>query len=507
MIIQSSSVTTVMLVGLLNAGVMTLTQSVGVIFGANIGTTITAQIIAFNITKYSLPFVAIGLTLSTMSKNTTLKFSGQVFTSLAFIFLGLMFMKNACEPLRESTAVMEFCANLSQHPILAILCGLVLTVIIQSSSASIGITIIMAQTGLIEFPVALYILLGDNIGTTVTAWMAAIGSCLAARRMALIHTLFNVIGAIYFAILISTGFYPMVIDKITPGIINVDTIARHIANAHSLFNITNAILLTPFAGILSWIALKTFKGEDAQPTGEPKFIDDRLLATPEVAVDQVIKEIHHMAVLAERSFSSACNSFLKVDVKLAKEVKTLERAVDELQQEITRYLVKLFGKHSDETLSNRLPSLLHSINDLEKISDHADSIAKLTLKREENTYTFSEEAQKDLTNIYGASIYMFELSKDHIENPLEETCKAIFIEEDRIDKLKKTAIGNHIERLKDKTCHPIAGLAFVAFINHVEKAADHLMNVTEAVKSGFVYDHGSGVHSQTGKQKPVNLKA
>lgn len=493
MVIQSSSITTVMLVGLLNAGIMTLKQSVGVIFGANIGTTITAQIIAFKISKYALPMIATGLIMSTVGRSSKIKFTGQVFTSLAFIFLGLKFMKNAFEPLKESSAVMEFCAGLSHHPILAVLCGLILTVIIQSSSASIGITITMAQTGLIEFPAALYLLLGDNIGTTITAWLASIGSCLSARRMALVHTLFNITGAVYFGILVASGIYPALVDRITPGDINPDTIARHIANAHSIFNIVNAIVLTPFAGLLTWIALKAFKGEEVHTTGEPKFIDDHLLDTPDVAVDQVVKEIHHMASLAEQSFSNACRSFINEDTKTAKEVKTLERAVDQLQQEITRYLVKLFGKHSDETLSSRLPSLLHSINDLEKISDHADSIAKLTLKRVETPYTFSADAQKDLSDIFDASLTMFDLAKINIEQPKKETCKAIFQQEDLIDSLKKNAIGNHIERLKDKSCHPIAGLAFVAFINHVEKAADHLVNVTDAVESEFVYDHGAGV--------------
>ncbi|MFT5207620.1 MAG: phosphate:Na+ symporter [Candidatus Omnitrophota bacterium] len=488
MIVQSSSVTTIMLVGLLNASVMTLKQSVGVIFGANIGTTITAQIIAFKVTKYALPMIAIGLGLNTFGKNAKLKFFGQVLISLSFIFIGLYYMKLAFEPLKHSEAVMHFCANLSTHPILAMLCGLVLTVIVQSSSASIGITIVMATTGLIDFNAALFILLGDNIGTTITAWIASIGSSLAARRMALVHTMFNITGAIYFGILITSGIYPTLVDRFTPGALAPDTIARHIANAHSAFNILNAIILTPFAGALAWIAIKVFKGDDTVVTGEPKFIDEHLLDTPEIAIQQVVKEMHHMSDLAHKNFTMACQAYLDDDAKKVKEVKTIENAVDALQQDITRYLVKLFGKHQASELSNQLPSLLHSVNDLEKISDHAESIAKLVEKRKESKYTLSDSAVSELKEIYESADKMFAHTTRILEAPDTSLASTIMVEEDKIDELKRTYIANHIARLKDKSCHPLAGLAFVAFINHVEKVSDHLKNIATAANVDFTYD-------------------
>ncbi len=488
MIVQSSSVTTIMLVGLLNASVMTLKQSVGVIFGANIGTTITAQIIAFKISKFALPMIAIGLGLNTFGRNAKLKFTGQVLISLSFIFIGLHYMEAAFRPLRESEAVMHFCAGLSTNPLLALLCGLVLTVIIQSSSASIGITIVMASTGLIDFNAALFILLGDNIGTTITAWIASIGSSLAARRMALVHTMFNITGAIYFGVLITSGIYPALIDKFTPGVLGPDTIARHIANAHSAFNILNAIILTPFAGVLAWIAIKVFKGDDTVLTGEPKFLDDHLLDTPEIAIEQVVKEMHHMSDLAHKNFTMACQAYLDDDDKKIKEVKTLENAVDALQQDITRYLVKLFSQHQASALSNQLPSLLHSVNDLEKISDHAESIAKLVEKRRDSKYTLSDSAIVELKEIFESADKMFEHTTKLLDKSDRSLVSTILIEEDKVDELKRTHIANHIARLNEKTCHPLAGLAFVAFINHVEKVGDHLKNIATAADNHFTYD-------------------
>ena len=381
-VVQSSSITTVMIIGLLNAGIMTLKQSIGVVYGANIGTTITAQIIAFNITIYALPMVMIGFLMDKFSRKQVIQFSGQVILSLGFIFIGLKFMKDAFAFLKHSEAAMEFCASLSHEPLLAILVGVILTVIVQSSSASIGITMAMAMTGLIDFTAALYILLGDNIGTTVTAWLASIGSAVSARRMALVHSLFNVTGCCYFGLLVYSGVYSNFVDWFTPGDITADTVARHIANAHAAFNILNAMILFPLIGFFGWLALRVFKGEEQVFVGEARYLDDRLLETPEIAMEQLRKEIHHMATISQTAFENACESYLSNDVKLAEKVQRNEKAVDSLQQDITRYLVKIYSHSTSLQISNRMPSLLHSVNDLEKISDHAESVAKMTLKRQ-----------------------------------------------------------------------------------------------------------------------------
>jgi len=487
-IVQSSSVTTVMLVGLLNAGVMTLKQSIGVVYGANIGTTITAQIIAFKITHYALPMIAIGFLMSKLISKKKIQFTGQVVIALGFIFLGLKFMKDAFSFMKESEAVMEFCASLSVDPFLAIAVGAVLTVIIQSSSASIGIVIVMATTGLIDLTAALYILLGTNIGTTITAWIASIGSVIAARRMALVHSLFNITGACYFGYLIHSGFYEHFVNWITPGVLTTDNIARHIANAHTAFNIANTVILFPVIGLLGWIAMKVIRGEDQAVTGEAKFIDDHLLDTPEIAMQQVGKEIHHMATIANQGFEKSCMAYLQNKPKLAQEVNQLEGAVDSLQQDITRYLVKIFGRSLSPDLSNRLPSLLHSVNDIEKVSDHAESIARLAIKRSESKYDLSPAAQQELTEIYNHALSMFNKTNLLLESGDMSLGQEIFIEEDKIDELKKKNLANHIERLKDKSCHPLAGLGYVGFLNHVEKIGDHLTNVTSAATHHFFYD-------------------
>ena len=504
-VIQSSSITTIMLIGLLNAGVMTLQQAIGVVYGANIGTTITAQIIAFKVTHYALPMVAIGFVMFKFLRTQKIQMIGQVVISLGFIFLGLKFMTDAFSFLKHSQAAMEFCASLSTEPVLAILVGVILTVIVQSSSASIGITLAMAMTGLIDFTAALYILLGDNIGTTVTAWLGSIGSSIAARRMALVHSLFNFTGACYFGILVYSGVYSRFIDWFTPGEITTDTIARHIANAHTAFNIANAIILFPVIGLLAWIAQKVFRGEDHIVTGEAKYIDDHLLETPEIAIAQVRKEIHHMASIAQQSFEKGCESYLTDNPKLSQEVAKLESAVDLLQQDITRYLVKIFSHSLSPNLSNQLPSLLHSVNDLEKISDHAENIAQLTTKRRENNYPISEKAMTELKDIYNHTKVMFNKTVTLLETGQTELGRAILAEEDKIDELKKSNLIEHVERLKSRECHPLAGLGFVAFLNNVEKIGDHLTNITEAAMSHFAYNHGGteGVHHHKSVKFPT----
>jgi phosphate:Na+ symporter len=488
-IVQSSSVTTIMLVGLLNAGVMNLQQSIGVIYGANIGTTITAQIIAFKITQYALPMVAIGFVFFFFTGNKRTKFIGQIILALGFIFLGLKFMKDAFAPLRSSETVMNFTASLSDHPVLAILCGLILTVIVQSSSASIGVTIAMATTGLIDFTAALYILLGDNIGTTVTAWLASIKGAPTSRRMAIAHSLFNIIGACYFGFLVYTGLYGNFIAWITPGELTMESAARHIANAHTLFNIANAIILFPAIPLLAWIATKLHPVEDEPVfTGEAKFIDDHLMETPEVAVEQLVKEIHHMGLIAKDSFTHACHAFFHKDDKSVKKAKNLEQAVDMLQQDITRYIVKIFSRPLSQDLSNRLPSLLHSVNDLEKISDHAENIAQMSEARKDDPYPVTKQALKEMQSVYEHTIKMFDHTLELLQKGPSALGRKILVEEDTLDKFKKDYIANHVERLKNKQCHPLAGLAFVAFINNAEKIGDHLTNVAQAAVSQFAYD-------------------
>jgi len=489
-ILQSSSITTVMLVGLLNAGVMTLPQSIGVIYGANIGTTITAQIIAFNISEYSFLMIAIGLFMTLFTSSQKVKFIGQVLVSLGFVFLGLKFMKDACAPLRSSETVMHFTASLSQHPVLAILCGIVFTIMVQSSSASIGVTIAMASTGLIDFTAALYILMGDNIGTTVTAWLASIKGSLASRRMALVHTLFNIIGATYIGILIYSGIYAPFIDWITPSAISNDTVARHIANAHTVFNVLNAIVLFPAIGFFVWISEKIFHGEEHVVTGDAKFLDKHLFETPEVAIEQVRKEIHHMLSISRDSFETASKAYLNNDKKLIKKVHNLESAVDNLQQEITRYLVKLFGRSVSPDISNRLPSLLHSINDIERISDHAENVADLVEKRSDGISSLSQKARAELQNAFQHTDQMFDDTAKVLESGDEAASQRILQAEDKLDEIKKKCIANHVERLKKRECHPLAGLVFVDYLNNVEKIGDHLNNVALAASAHFAYDKG-----------------
>ncbi len=487
-LIQSSSATTVILVGLVNAGIISLAQSASVVIGANIGTTITAQIIAFRISQYALPAIGFGLFMMLFSRKTKTQFWGQVILAFGILFLGLSTMSGVVKPLKDIAAVQSFFIQCSENPFLGILVGTVFTVLVQSSSASIGMLIALGAAGLIDFQAAIYMLLGNNIGTTVTAWLASIGGTLSAKRMACFHTIFNILGVCYFALLTYWGIFPKIVDWITPGVINTETMARNIANAHTLFNVVNALIFIPIIGISTKFINKIVSGEDTYVSAEMKYLQDKLLATPEVAVDAAKKEIGYMATMARKVFTLAVGSFFEENKKTLQHIKTTEDAIDSIQHDITFYLAKLSTDTLTLHISEQLPPLLHTINDIERVSDHAVNVGELTDRVVSEKIKFSNNAIAEMRTMYGKVEEMFENVIPAILTSDANCAKRVLLLEAEVNRLQVNFFDEHTKRLCEKKCEPLSAMIYVDFINNLEKVADHLTNIAQAALGQFSYD-------------------
>jgi len=414
-IIQSSSATTVMVVGFVNAGLLSLVQSIGIVLGANIGTTITAQIIAFKITKYALPAIGLGVGLKLFSKNKKNVYVGEIILGFGLLFFGLSTMQSAFNPLKTSEEFRQLFLLVGDYKLLGVLIGALLTFIVQSSSATIGITLALASSGLITFEASVALILGENIGTTITTNIAAIGTNLAAKRTAFSHFLFNVIGVLYMLLLLPV--FMKIVSSITPG--NADFviqtqaqassyaaeigdkpyIARHIANTHTLFNLINTMIFLPFIGLLAKISTLVIRGEDDLDDFQMKFIDDRVLNTPPVAIGQARRETRRMAQIALEMVEET-NLFLEDgDFKRIRTLEKKEELVDILQREILGFLVKLSQKSISAETSEAISSLMNMANDLERIGDHCENIWKLGIRKVEGKITFTHSGENGVSNI------------------------------------------------------------------------------------------------------------
>ncbi|MCK5083856.1 MAG: Na/Pi cotransporter family protein, partial [Candidatus Omnitrophica bacterium] len=367
--IQSSSATTVMVIGFVNAGLLVLKQAITVIIGANIGTTFTAWLVSsmsiFKISQYALPAVGIGFAIMTLIK-TKGKHWGQVMLGFGFLFIGLHYMKEAFEPLKESDYIKNVFVMFSDQPLLGVLAGIIFTVLLQSSSATIAIVQVLAFNGVITFDAAIPIILGDNIGTTITAQLAAIGANINARRAAMSHTVFNVIGTSYMLVFIYLGWFSSLVNFIIPGEITLTNIMFHIAVAHSMFNVFNMLVFLPFIGLLERVSIWLVpKGEDSVDFGT-QYLEKHLLETPTLALEQVHQENAYMLTVARKAVTTAMDSFMENDLRKIEKVLDLETVTDNLQSEITQYIVDLSQRALLPRESRSLPVLIHNVNDLER---------------------------------------------------------------------------------------------------------------------------------------------
>lgn len=491
-LIQSSSATTVMMIGLVNTGIMTLNQAVGVVMGANIGTTITAQLIAFNIGQYAFLFVILGVTLLFIRKSKTMEHWSQILIGFGLLFVGLNVMGNSVSPLQNSITARNLMIRLASNPILSVLVGTCFTMLIQSSSASIGIVMVLASTGLIPFEGALYLVFGDNIGTTITAWLAALSSGNTAKRVAMVHTLFNVFGTIIFGILTYLGIYTLLINWITPGNVYAgQNIARHIANGHTMFNVINMILFLPFANQLANLATKIIPPDKVETIslGEPKHLNYTIISNSDLAINQSIKEMREMLRLVRMELMLAYQAFKEKDYKKQMRVSRIEKAIDNLQREITLYLVAVNEKTNAEDIIHKIPALLHTVNDIEKIGDFTEEINKILNEQIiAKKHHLSPKFISIIDELHSKLLFMLDLSIDYLVELKEDYIYKIIEMEGRINETHHHLREEILSQVQNGKCNAAEGLNTIDYIDEVEEIADKLKNLVKAGTHNFVYN-------------------
>jgi len=490
-IIQSSSATTVMLVGFVNAGIMTFSQTIGVIMGANIGTTVTAQIIAFDIIRYAPIMIAVGAFFSLFVKNKKWKLYGESLLGLGFLFFGIHLMSLGVNPLRGHESVMNAFKVFSSNPVTGILAGLVLTCILQSSSATVGLAQVLAMQGLIDFNGAVALILGDNIGTTITAQLAALNASRASRRTAMAHTMFNVIGVVIFFPFVYLKLYQKLIIFITPGDpANLKHVAHFIANAHTGFNVINTIIFFNFTRVLEKISnfLVPVKAEEKREA--PHLLEPHLLDTPAIALQLVQKELVHMIEVAERAVKTATKALLTYDPKSAEDVHGIEDTTDEFQYAITEYLIRISERELAPEESEQLPTLMHSVNDVERVGDHAENLAEIVETMQMKRIKFSEEALLSLREMTELMEGMFPPLKRSIDQSDTQAALEVLAIERKVNTLRKKLDEEHIERLKSGVCLLPAASFFLDAVHNMEKVGDHMKNIAQTAHNFFLWSRG-----------------
>ncbi|KAB8128429.1 Na/Pi cotransporter family protein [Gracilibacillus oryzae] len=477
-LIQSSSGTTVLTVGLVNAGFMTLRQSIGVIMGANIGTTVTAFIIGFDLGAYSLPIIAVGAFLLFFFKNSRLTNIGLTIFGFGSLFYGLELMSSGLKPLRDVEMFHDLTVSMSDNPILGVVIGTVFTILVQSSSATIGILQSLMMEGAIELKAALPVLFGDNIGTTITAVLASIGASVAAKRAALTHVIFNVIGAT--VIIIFINFYTILIERIQTALELNSSMT--IAFAHGIFNVLNTIIQFPFIGLLALLVTKIIPGQDTIVEYKPKHLDPIFIKqSPAVALDQAKAEIVRMGEYAINGLEET-SSFLNTNNSKHEDMAIqLEGAINNLDREITAYLVELSGTDFTEMERLNHSTLINSVRDIERIGDHFENIAELINYKISNKVDITEQGMIDLNEMFDLTILTVKEAVKALDKLDREAAMSVVQKENEIDNMERKYRKKHIIRLNEGVCTGAAGIVFADIISNLERIGDHAVNIADEV--------------------------
>jgi len=452
---------------------MTLKQSLGVILGADIGTTVTAQIVAFKLTDYALPAIGLGFFINMFVKKRFWKNIGLFILGFGILFLGLNIMMSVVKPFANSEAAKGFFITFSRNPLLGVLAGMLVTFIAQSSSATVGMVIALASVGLIDLHSAIPLILGDNIGTCITAMLASVGANISARRTAIGHVLFKFLGTI-----IVLALLPLFIKIISQ---TSTDIARQCANAHMIFNISITILFLPFTAFFANLIKKIIPGEAEVDESGPAHLEKHLLNTPLVALDAATKEIIRMAELAKSMVSDAMNGFLKSDAMALSRVERKERVVDSLQEAVTNYLMELTQTQLSPEQAEKIPALLHSVNDIERIGDHAENLVELAERKNNQNLPFTEDALEELNQMHAKVQDMCDKIIAALKSNKPKDAELALEIEYQINKDTETFRQNHINRLSNGKCQVLSGIVFLDMLSNFEKMGDHLANVAEAV--------------------------
>ncbi len=481
-IIQSSGATTVMVVGFVNAGIMTLYQAIGVIMGANIGTTVTAQLVSFDASIFSSIALGIGIVLYMIGSKSkpNLKNISEILIGFGILFIGMEFMKDAVAPLAEYEGFRSLLQGLADHPFLALLAGFAMTTCLQSSSASMGILIALSSQGLMPLAGALPILYGDNIGSCTTSLISSVGANKNAKRAAVMHLTFNVIGTILFMFVLNKPI-SMVVTHLDP----TDT-ARQIANAHTLFNITNVIILLPFSKYIVKLVMFLIpdkKGEEEEYDNHvTKYLDERMLETPSIAFGNTIRETLRMGKKAKTSFTCSMTALLENSEEDANMTFEKEKILNEQQRKVLDYLIKLSKKTSlDDKMRLSLDLLFHTVNDIERVGDLSENIAELAESSIKSKDHFSDNAKSELIDLYNKVLEAYTLSLEAMKQSNTTFANDVLKIEEEVDALDKLYRAKHMNRLNANSCSIDSGIIYLDLLTNLERISDHSASIAKRV--------------------------
>ncbi|RSJ03111.1 Na/Pi cotransporter family protein [Streptococcus mitis] len=477
-LIQSSTGVTVITVGLVSASLLTLRQAIGIIMGANIGTTVTSFIIGFKLGEYALPLIFLGTMFLFFTKNRTANNIGRILFGVGGIFYALNLISAGMSPLKDLPQFKEYMVTLGQNPILGVVAGAVITVLIQASSATIGILQGLYAGGFLDLKGSLPVLFGDNIGTTLTVIIAAAGANVSAKRVAATHVTFNVLGTILCLILL--GPFTAMIEYFQ-ALLHLSP-EMTIAFSHGAFNVSNTIVQFPFIGALAYFVTKLIPGEDEVVKYEPLYLDEQLIQqSPSIALGNAKKELLHLGNYAAKAFDLSYNYIIGLDEKVAEKGHKTEEAINTIDEKLTRYLIRLSSESLSQKESEVLTNILDSSRDLERIGDHAEGLLNLTDYLQRKDVHFSEAALEELADIYQKTTDFIKDALDSVENNDIEKAQSLIERHKEINNMERILRKTHIKRLNKGECSTQAGVNFIDIISHYTRVSDHAMNLAEKV--------------------------
>ena len=479
-IIQSSSATTVMVVGFVNAGLMTLAQAVGVVFGANVGTTITGQMVSFNLSQWAPIVIAAGLVANMLTKNPKVKEASEIFIGFGILFIGMSSLSSALQPLKELPEFTNWILQYGSNPFIGVGIGLLMTLVLQSSSATIGVLIALASQGVLPITTAVFIIFGDNIGTCTTALISSLGTSRRGKQVAVIHLSINIIGTIYF-MLFFTGILTNIVTSM-----NATDIARQIANAHTIFNIVNVIVLFPFANLLVKLADFIIPEPQAETMEEEEklvsYLDKRILVTPSIALQNTMYEFAAMSHAADKTLTYAIDAIrLRSQEKIEKAFAS-EQKVNQFQKAIIEYLVEISQQNVSTSDQETIDELFSTVNDVERISDHAENIADFAKAVLERDIVLDEKTLSELEHVFGLVQKGFAMSIDTLSTGNIEKVKEVITIEREIDRLKIEIRDKYMKRMNKGIASADSGIFVMDLLSNLERISDHFRNIGETVQ-------------------------
>jgi len=477
-LIQSSTGVTVITVGLVSASLLTLRQAIGIIMGANIGTTVTSFIIGFKLGEYALPLIFLGTMFLFFTKNRTVNNIGRILFGVGGIFYALNLISAGMSPLKCLPQFKEYMVTLGQNPILGVVAGAVITVLIQASSATIGILQGLYAGGFLDLKGSLPILFGDNIGTTLTVIIAAAGANVSAKRVAASHVTFNVLGTILCLILL--GPFTSMIEYFQ-ALLHLSP-EMTIAFSHGAFNVSNTIVQFPFIGALAYFVTKLIPGEDEVVKYEPLYLDEQLIQqAPSIALGNAKKELLHLGNYAVKAFDLSYDYIINSNEKVAEKGHKTEEAINTIDEKLTRYLITLSSEALSQKESEVLTNILDSSRDLERIGDHAEALININDYLQRKNVQFSNSALEELEDIYRQTSEFVKDALESVENNDLEMAESLIERHEAINKMERVLRKTHIKRLNNGECSTQAGVNFIDIISHYTRVSDHAMNLAEKV--------------------------